>query len=142
MIFFGVIMGAEKSFSDYLKKISFGKRLKKLTKKLKDKKIIIYGTGEFFSEITKNYDLKSLNIVALCDKSFLGHQQDETKFGYTVCSIDEISDYNPDYILVGTLNFVSIIDDLEAKFADKYKILPLIKKPIVDLWKEIWELCL
>ena len=66
----------------YLKKVNFGKQLKKLEKKLKGKTAIIYGAGQFFRCICENYDLDGIEISGICDKSFenfdgefLGHKK-------------------------------------------------------------------
>ena len=48
---------------DYLQRVKFDKQIKKLTKKLKDKTVVIYGTGLLFQEVLKNYDLSGLNII-------------------------------------------------------------------------------
>lgn len=132
---------SENEFAAYLEKINFQKRLDTLAKKLKDKKIIIYGTGLFFQTLIKNYDLSVLNIVALSDKKFSNHEDNETFLGYKVCAPMEIADFKPDYVLVGTINFIDIIEDLEENTLVNtgIKIKPLIKKPFRELWEEIWR---
>ena len=124
------------SHVEYLKKIKFEKRLKQLEKKLKNKKIVIYGAGAFFQDLCKCYDLKNLNIVAISDRSF---NKKGTFLNFTSCPVSEIMSFSPDYILVGTINFVNIIEGLEQQFDKNVKIKPLIKKPLVDLLKEIWN---
>ncbi len=124
---------------DYLKKIKFEKRLKKLEKKLKNKKIVLYGAGMFFQDLAQVYDLSGLNIIGISDRSFCGENGSKYAFGYPRYDIENVASLKPDYILVGTLNFVDIIEDLERKFAKQIKIRPLIKKPLKDLWKEIWK---
>ena len=103
---------SENEFAAYLEKINFQKRLDTLAKKLKDKKIIIYGTGLFFQTLIKNYDLSVLNIVALSDKKFSKHEDNEIFLGYKVCAPMEIADFKPDYVLVGTIKFIDIIEEL------------------------------
>lgn len=124
------------SHIEYLKKIKFEKRLKQLEKKLKNKRVAIYGAGAFFQDLCKCYNLQNLNIVAISDRSF---NEKGTFMGFTSCPISEITSFSPDYILVGTINFVQIIEDLEQQFDKSIKIRPLIKKPFIDLWKEIWN---
>ena len=123
---------------DYLKKIGFEKHLKKITKKLKDKKIVLYGAGTFFKVIYDNYDLSGLNIIGISDKKFEDHEENEEFCGYKVVAPEEIKDLNPDYVLVGTLKFVRIIENFYAGLFEgsKIKIKPLIRKPFLELWKE------
>lgn len=124
------------SHLEYLQKNNFSKQLKRLEEKLATKSIIIYGAGVFFKEIVTNYNLRNLNIIAITDRSF---SQEGTYLGYPTCTVKDIKIHNPDYILVGTLNYTDIIDELEQKLGKDIKIFPLVKKPIIDIWKEIWE---
>ena len=123
----------------YLKMIKFERRLKHLSKKLRNKKVVIYGADKFFQTLVKNYNLRVLNIVAISDRTFKNHAPNEKLFDYYKCTLAEISDYNPEYILVGTMNFINISEDLEEFFKGKIKIRPLIKKPIKELWIENWN---
>ena len=123
---------------DYLQKIKFEKRLNQLEKKLKNKKILLYGAGTFLHDLLTIFDLSRLNIIGITDRSFKDIQQGETCFGYTKYKIDDIPALSPDYILVCTLNFVNIIENLEQTVNKKTKIRPLIKKPLKDLWAEIY----
>ena len=127
-----------KEHIEYLKKIGFGKHLKKITKKLKDKKIVLYGAGSFFKVIYDNYDLSGLNIVGISDAKFEKHECDEEFCGYKVLSPGEMKDLNPDYILVSTLRFVRIIENFYADLFEstKIKIKPLINKPFFEIWRE------
>ena len=56
---------------EYLNTQEFDKILKKLSHKLKNKKIIVYGAGILFQTIVRDYDLSCLNIVGICDKKIL-----------------------------------------------------------------------
>lgn len=53
---------------EYLKEIHLEKTLPKLIKKLKGKRIALYGPGSFFQCVNKYYDLSELNIVAVADR--------------------------------------------------------------------------
>lgn len=125
----------------YLEKIKFEKHLKRLEKKLKNKKVLIYGTGNFFQYIYKNYDLSKINIIGISDKKYESCLDDKF-FGdkFTICAPDKINELKPDYILVGTLYFVKIIDILENKVVKnkKIKIKPLINKPFLEIFNEVW----
>ena len=127
-------------FKEYLKIYNAQKKIDKLARKYKNRKIVIYGAGQFFCEIMDNYDLSKLNIVAICDKKFINHGENEEFLGYKVCNIDEIKDIKPDYILVATKYYMTIMEDIYNKinFDKKIKIKALLKKPLITLLKEIW----
>ncbi len=125
----------------YLKKINFKKHLKKIEKILKDKKIVIYGAGIFFEIIQENYDLSNLNIIAISDRKFSESGANEKIFGYPVCALADIAKLSPDYVLVGTIKFIKIIQDLESQHLKDVNciIKPLINKPFFELLKEFWS---
>lgn len=126
---------------EYLEKVNFSKQLGKLNKKLKNKSIVIYGTGIFFEVLKSNYDLCSLNIIAVSDRKFTNHEQDEEFLGYKVCAPEEIASLNPDCVLVATINIVKIMESLENTVlkGTKIKLMPLVRKPFKDIWNEIWD---
>ena len=126
---------------EYLKKVNFSKQLEKLNKKLKNKSIVIYGTGIFFEVLKNNYDLSPLNIIAVSDRKFTNHEQDEEFLGYNVCAPEEIASLNPDCVLVATINIVKIMESLENTVlkGTKIKLMPLVRKPFKDIWNEIWD---
>jgi len=130
----------ETDFIEYFEKINLEKYLEKLSKKMKNKKIVIYGAGVFFQTIKEYYDLSKLNIVAVSDRRFKNHAKDEKFLNYPVCAPDEIKDFGPDYVLVATRFFLDIMEDLDENVLKglKIKTLPLIKKPFWELIKEIW----
>lgn len=131
----------DEDFIKYLERINFQKHLDKLAKKLKDKTIIIYGAGAFFNALNEKYDLSVLNIVAIADRKFINHEPNLEYAGYRACAPDEITSYNPDYLLVSMLYFVSVVEHLEDTCLrnSKIKIKPLINKPFFEVWKEIWS---
>ena len=124
----------------YLNKFNFEKTLPKLIKTLKNKRVLIYGAGEFFKLIHKFYDLSGLNIIGISDKRFENHLKDEELFGYKVFAPDEIKHENPDVVLVATKYYVDIIEELYYKLLrkTKIKVKPLVKKPFFTLIKEVW----
>lgn len=125
---------------NYLCEYNFENNLANLKKKLKNKKIMIYGAGIFFAAIHKYFDLDGLNIIGIADRRFEEHTENEQFLGYKVYSPNEIRDVNPDYVLVATKFFIDIIEDLDETVLknSKIKIKPLMKKPFLVLWKEIW----
>ena len=54
----------------YFKEVNAQKQINKLARKYKNKKIVIYGAGEYFRILKENYDLSKLNIVGIADKKF------------------------------------------------------------------------
>ena len=54
---------------EMLKKINFAKHLKKLERKYKNKKILLYGMNEEFFTIIQNFDLSNLNIIGIITTS-------------------------------------------------------------------------
>lgn len=137
---FEEIIPQDNEFLSYLESINFEKHLDKISKKLKNKKIVVYGSGVFFQAINAYYDLSGLNIVAISDRKYAKHEENEQAFGYAVCGPDEIIGLKPDYVLVATRFFINIIEDLEENTLkkSKIKVRPLIKKPFMELMREIW----
>ena len=134
-------LSSEEDFIAYLKKINFAKHLTKIAKKLKDKKVVIYGAGSFYQTLIKEYDLSCLNIIAIADRKFINHDDDVMFSGYKVCAPDEIKLLEPDYVLVSMISPITVIEDLEETSLKnvKVKIKLLINKPFIDIWKEIWS---
>lgn len=131
----------QEEFSSHLNHIKFEKYLDKLKNKLKNKSVIIYGSGSFFQYINKNYDLSALNIIGISDMKFSSEQQGEEYLGYKIIPKDKIIEFKPDCVIVATLKYISIIEDFEINYFDKTKIrvYPLARIPLLDLIKEIWS---
>ena len=123
----------------YLENFGFSKHLEKLKKKIKGKKVVIYGAGAFFRVIKSYYNLEGLNIIAISDKRFTDGSEKEF-LGYPAAAPGEIKDLNPDYVLVATKMFVSIIEDLYYTYlkGTKIRIKPLMKKDLWTILGEIW----
>ncbi len=127
-------------FKTHLENIKFEKNLDKLKKKLKNKTSIIYGTGSFFKYINENYDLSELNIIGISDMKFDDNDEGKDFLGYKMVPKNKIISYKPDYVIVATLKYISIIEDFELNILNKTKIkvLPLAKIPLLQLIKDIW----
>ena len=126
---------------EYLNSVKFDKQLKKLNKKLKGKTIVIYGTGILFQKILKHYDLSKLNIIGVSDRRFSLEQNGDNCLGFKIIPLERINDYEPDYVLIATLKFLSILDNFRTVIFKntKTKVLPLVDKPFLTLLKEIFE---
>ncbi len=127
-------------YKEYLKKNNFKARLIKLNKKLKNKSIVIYGAGAIFKYIKENYDLSNLNIIGISDLKFHKEHKGTDFLGYKIILKDEIAKHNPDYVLVATLKYIKIVENFTVNvFKDtKIKTIPLVKRRLLDLIKEIW----
>lgn len=127
-------------FKTHLENIKFEKNLDKLKKKLKNKTSIIYGTGSFFKYINENYDLSKLNIIGISDMKFDDNDEGKDFLGYKMVPKNKIVSYKPDYVIVATLKYISIVEDFELNILNKTKIkvLPLAKIPLLQLIKDIW----
>jgi len=126
---------------ELLKKYKFEKKLKKLEKKLQNKKVLIYGGGVFFQKIQENYNLSKLNIVAISDKKYLPEQEGQKDFNYTIIPNSKILEQDIDYILIATLNTYNIYQSFKKRIANeksKIKVLPLVEKPFFDLLAEVF----
>ncbi len=124
-----------------LEEFKFKKQLVKLNKKLKNKTVVIYGTGLLFQKIKENYDLSNLNIIGVSDRKYTTEEEGRESFGYKIIPLEKIVDYKPDYILISTLKFLGIMDDFKNNVfkGTKIKVLPLVDKPFLTLLKEIFE---
>ena len=129
-------------FETYLRKNKFNKSFKKLKSMVKDKKVIIYGTGTFFQYINNHYNLRELNIIGVSDMKYSLKQEGEDDFGYKIIPKSSISKYKPDYVLVATENYLNIVEDLEMKYFinTNTSVLPLVPKSLLNLIKKIWDL--
>ena len=110
----------------YLERHNFAKQLKNLKKKLKNKTVIVYGTGKLFQTIVENYDLTGLNIIAVTDKKYNFDTEIKEEFGYPVIPTTFLNSYYADYILVAVQNYLPIIASLLNNH-NKQEYLPLVK---------------
>ena len=112
----------------YIEEIEYQKQLKHLEKKLKNKKIIIYGTGMLFELVKKKYDLSKFNIIGVADQKFT--VEDKTYLGYRIIPVNSVPNEKPDYLLVATLKYLQLIQILEKETYKnaKFKIMPLLEK--------------
>lgn len=128
-------------FEDYLRKNNFKTYLKKLKKQVKGKPVVVYGAGMLFQYINEKYDLSDFNVIGISDMKFSKESEGEETLGYKIIPKASILNYNPDYVIVASENYIDLIEDLEFKlFKDtKVKLVPLVKKNIFDIIKTIWE---
>ena len=118
----------------YLEANNAQKQIDKLAKKLKNKRVIIYGAGEYFETILNNYDLSKLNIVAISDLKFVSDINSNTT-PYKPIVPDDLKTFDADVIvmaLVNDLNVLSIIDNkiLKNSKNENMEIRPIITPTI------------
>lgn len=129
-----------KTLDEHLKFCEFEKYLEKLIKKLKNKTVIIYGTGSLFQKILKEYDLTGLNIIGVCDGKYLLEQEGKEDLGYKIIPKEKLEEYDADYLLLGLQNYIDILCDFSSGIYKKKKtrVLPLVRIPLLKSLKEIW----
>ena len=124
----------------YLKEINFDKQYKKLLRKYKNKKLVVYGAGQLFETIKEKYDLSKLDIIAVSDGKYTASDIGQEFLGYKKVPLDKIAELKPDYIFVSTLKYLSIIENFEDNVFKntKIKIRPLAPKGFWQTLKDIW----
>lgn len=124
---------------EYALKYKFESYLKNLKKKLKNKKIMVYGAGLFFRLLCEYFDFSDLNIIGVVDKKYKNVDENKEFLGYKTFKPENIISENPDYLIIATKKFVPIFENLYFDYLDKtnIKIIPIIKKNIFSLLSEI-----
>lgn len=121
----------EVEITEWLKTRNVQKIINNYAEKFKNKRIILYGAGLLAKIIFENYDLSSLNIVAVAD-----NKSDNTDFFYDIkkCSPDKIEAFEPDAIIVCTYNEAQIKDFFRQNFPNVSKInsYPIIQRTLHD----------
>ena len=102
------------------------KRIDTLKEKLKGKRVLIYGTGKFFTETYNKHNLSDLNIVGVADKKYELNNSIKEDFGYKVIRISEIRKQNTDYILI-CLEKPHVVEANLRNYFKKIKIISLNK---------------
>ena len=128
------------TIEEHVKACKFENYFKKLTKKLKGKTILVYGTGSLFQYIQKNYNLAELNIVAISDGKYLPEQKGQKDLGYTIIPKDDLENFDVDIVLLGLQDYIGMLCDFTGGiYKNKNtKILPLVKISKWKLLKNIW----
>ena len=96
----------------YFKSVHAQRQINKLARKYKNKKIVIYGAGEYFQILKNNFDLSKLNIVGIADKKF-ETSKDSNPTSYLALAPEELKDFDLDVILVALYDDTSLCDYLE-----------------------------
>jgi hypothetical protein len=91
----------------YLKAVHAQRQINKLARKYKNKKIVIYGAGEYFQILKNNFD-----IVGIADKKF-ETSKDSNPTQYLALAPEELKEFDLDVILVALYDDTSLCDYLE-----------------------------
>ena len=125
------------NISEYLEKYDAQKKIDKLAKKYKNKKIILYGAGQFSRAVFENYDLSKLNIIGVADKKF---EQDgiHVFFNHNCIKPNDLKTLDYDAILIANFDydmFANILDE-QILYGSKnagVEIRPLISLNLKDI---------
>lgn len=110
------------SLKEWLREKNFQKRVNQLSKKYKNKKVLVYGAGLLSSAIFDNYDLSGLNIIGISDQKYFG--TDESYREYKAVAPYDIPELQPEVILIATYNTGNVKDFI------KEEIMPDLEKKI------------
>ena len=125
-------------FKEYLRIYNAQEKINKLAKRYRNKKIAIYGAGQFAYEIFKNYNLSKLNIIAIADLRFEDIEKREF-FGFNCIAPKELGHIDCDVILIANFDyshFLTILDDhiLYLTSNQNIEVRPLIRPTFKDLF--------
>ena len=130
-----------KTWEQILNELKFEKHLKKLSKKFKNKKIVLYGTGIMLDYIMDNYDLSNFNIIAVTDIKYMTQKEEHYK-NYKIITPDELLNLDFDLILITTQYPVMIRNYLIKnlfKNTKNPKIWFILNKPFKLYFEEIFS---
>ena len=111
---------------EYLGLIKEQDYINKLVKKMRGKRILLYGAGLTAQVLLENYDFSNLNIVGISDKKF-ENSSEEDFYGYRAFAPNEIKDLDVDIILFTMKEYKKIANILKTNGVTK-KMLPAINK--------------
>lgn len=120
----------------YLEKHKYKRQLDKLSRKLKNKKVLIYGYGSMFRFIESKYDMTKFNIVGIVDKRFSSSSNTVFSEVYECIKIEDINKIDWDCLIVALEKFIFVLEDLE-KLTGK-EVFPLIDKSFWELLRDVF----
>lgn len=124
-------------YSKYLQENNFDKYFVFLKKKLKNKRVLIYGAGQIFNYIKEKYDFSGINIVGICDRQFTPSQEGQEISGYKIVNFNNINKQDFDVVLVSVLKYYNLGYSLRSVINKKCLFLPLVKFSFINRLKEI-----
>ena len=128
------------TLEEYLIFCKFEKYFKLISKKFKDKKIIIYGAGSLFQLIQKKYNLSQLNIIGISDAKYRIDQEGEFDLGYKIIPREKLVNYDADIVLLGVQSYIGLLCHFTINLfkGTKTRVYPLVRKPFFVIINDIW----
>lgn len=96
----------------------------KILKKLKGKKVIIYGAGKFFCNL--DFDFSQINIIGLVDKKFKPKEKGKLYQGIPIIPFQYFDHNEADFILLALEKPKEVYNELK-QFIPKKKIISFTK---------------
>ncbi len=114
------------NYSGIIEAEVYKKQFSEVIQKFKNKKIILYGAGEFFNVIDNSYDLRRyFDIAGISDKKFENGKMNEYN-GYKVILPSELRDYSADAILLTLVEPNKVLNALKlASYKYIKEIVPV-----------------
>lgn len=96
----------------------------KLLKNYEGKKIICYGSTEFFKALVKNNFFKNIEIIAISDKKYININEPkyDKELGFNVISPLKLHELNPDIVIITVRRPEVIIEYFKDELFKKTKI--------------------
>lgn len=102
----------DKVTENKLEAIEIEDKFNEFVDKNKDKKICLYGAGAFAEKLLGKFDFSKLNVVGFIDGN--ANNKAPTFKNYSVYSIDEIDQLNPDLIILTVLSPTYLMQTLKT----------------------------
>ncbi len=109
-------------YEEFLVKHNFKSKLKRWSKKYKNKKVVLYGCGLLFDKIAELYDLKKyLNIAGVCDVRYEREKPDEY-LGFSTIKPSELNGTDFDVLIFTVFDYLTCLTYLNSfEFFDERK---------------------
>lgn len=127
-------------FEQYFKKINAQKQIDILAKKMKNKKILLYGAGMYAKKLFSMCDLSKLNIVGIADKSYSRNKIKNTPFEPIMPSEIRTIDFEEIFTVLYddsvAIDFIEKCVYINPENLDK-DIRPLLKPTLNTIFKSL-----
>jgi len=126
-------------FKEFFQKYDAQAKIDKLARRYKNRKIVLYGAGQYATILFENYDLSKLNIIAVADIKFENEEIEKSFFGYRGIAPAEIKDIDCNLILISNFDYNMFLNYLDSEILYGTKkagieIRPLIRLGFKDLF--------
>ncbi len=119
-------------FNEFLEKYEAQKKTDKSANRYTNRRIALYGAGQFAQTIFENYDLSKLNIVAVADKKF--EDEEKRSFNNLNCIPPEaLGDFDCDLILIANLDYNFFLSYLDNHILYRTKNAAIEVRPLIRL---------